>query len=92
MDRGSWKLSNPICGSSKVFVLPFVKLGESLHLLPKVIGVREELTFVVPSLCGFLNNVDVSKPLWRAEPQDKSLSRVYSLLHSCLFSFMLALD
>jgi hypothetical protein len=75
-----------------VFVLHFVKLVESLHLLPKVIGVSEELTFVVPSLCGFLNNVDVSKPLWRAEPQDKSLSRVYSLLHSSLFSFMFVLD
>jgi hypothetical protein len=25
------------------------------------------------SLCGYLNNVDVSKPLWREEPQDKSL-------------------
>jgi hypothetical protein len=25
------------------------------------------------SLCGYLNNVDVSKPLWRAEPRDKSL-------------------
>jgi hypothetical protein len=63
-----------------VFVLPFVNLVESLHLLPKVIGVREELTFVVPSLCGFLNNVDISKLLWRAEPRDKSLSRVCSLL------------
>jgi hypothetical protein len=67
-----------------VFVLPFVNLVESLHLLPKVIGVREELTFVVVSLCGFLNNVDVSKPLWRAEPQDKSLSRVCSHLYSCI--------
>jgi hypothetical protein len=38
-----------------VFVLPFVNLVESLHLLPKVIGVREELTFVVLCLCGFLN-------------------------------------
>jgi hypothetical protein len=54
MDRGSWKHSNPICGSSKVFVLPFVNLVESLHLLLKVIGVREELTFVVLSICGFL--------------------------------------
>jgi hypothetical protein len=59
-------------------------LVESLHLLPKVIGVREELTFVVPSLCGFLNNVDVSKPLWRAEPQDKSLSHVCSRLYYCI--------
>jgi hypothetical protein len=75
-----------------VFVLPFVNLVESLHLLPKVIGVREELTFVVLSLCGFLNNVDVGKPLWRAEPRDKSLSRVCSVLYSCLFLFMLALD
>jgi hypothetical protein len=37
------------------------------------------------SLCGYLNNVDVSKPLWRAEPQDKSLCHlcfyiIYSLL------------
>jgi hypothetical protein len=47
-----------------VFVLPFVNLVESLHLLLKVIGVREELTFVVLSLCGFLNNVDIGKPLW----------------------------
>jgi hypothetical protein len=85
-------LSNPICGRSKVFVLPFVKLVESLDLLPKVIGVREEWTFVVLSLCGFLNNVDVSKPLWRAEPRDKSLSRVCSHLYSCLFMFMLVLD
>jgi hypothetical protein len=64
-----------------VFVLPFVDLVESLHLLPKVIGVREELTFVVPSLCGFLNNVDLSKPLWQAEPRDKFLSRVCSRLY-----------
>jgi hypothetical protein len=75
-----------------VFVLPFVNLVESLHLLPKVIGVREELTFVVLSLCGFLNNVDVGKPLWRAEPWDKSLSRVCSVLYSCVFLFMLVLD
>jgi hypothetical protein len=47
-----------------VFVLPFVNLVESLHLLLKVIGVREELTFVVLSLCGFLNNMDIGKPLW----------------------------
>jgi hypothetical protein len=67
-----------------VFVLPFLNLVESLHLLPKVIGVREELTFVVLRLCGFLNNVDVSKPLWRAEPRDKSLSRVCSHLNSCI--------
>jgi hypothetical protein len=67
-----------------MFVLPFVNLVESLHLLPKVIDVRKELTFVVLSLCGFLNNVDVSKPLWRAEPRDKSLSRVCSLLYSCI--------
>jgi hypothetical protein len=92
MDRGSWKLSNPICGSSKVFVLPFVNLVESLHLLPKVVGVREELTFVVLSLCGFLNNVDVSKPLCRAEPRDKYFSRVCSHLYSCLFLFMLVLE
>jgi hypothetical protein len=45
-----------------VFVLPIAILVESLHLLPKVIGVREELTFVVLSLCSFLNNVDVSQP------------------------------
>jgi hypothetical protein len=51
--------------------------------------VREELTFVVPSLCGFLNNVDVSKPLWRAEPRDKSLSRACSCF---TYLFMLALD
>jgi hypothetical protein len=59
---------------------------ESLHLVPKVIGVREELTFVVPSLCDFLNNVDVSKPLWRAEPRDKSClvrALVYLLVHAC---------
>jgi hypothetical protein len=33
--------------------------------LPKVIGEREreEWIFVVLSLCGFLNNVDISKPL-----------------------------
>jgi hypothetical protein len=74
-----------------VFV-PFVNLVESLHLLPKVIGVREKLTFVVLSLCGFLNNVDVSKPLWRAEPRDKSLSRVCFYLYSCVFLFMLVLD
>jgi hypothetical protein len=67
-----------------VFVLRFVNLVESLYLLPKVIGLREELTFVVLSLCGFLKNVDVSKPLWRAEPQDKSLSRVCSRLYSCI--------
>jgi hypothetical protein len=75
-----------------VFVLSFVNLVESINLLPKVIGVREELTFVVLSLGGFLNNVDVSKPLWRAEPRDKSLSRVCSHLYSCLLLFMLVLD
>jgi hypothetical protein len=75
-----------------VFVLPFVNLVESLHLLLKVIGVREELTFVVISLCGFLNNMDVGKPLWRAEPRDKSLCRVCSVLDTSLFLFMLVLD
>jgi hypothetical protein len=49
---------------------------------------REEWTFVVLSLCGFLNNVDVGKPLWR---RDKSLSRVCCDLYSCLFIFMLVL-
>jgi hypothetical protein len=29
-----------------------------------VIGEREEWILVVLSLCGFLNNVDVGKPLW----------------------------
>jgi hypothetical protein len=69
-----------------VFVLPFVILVENLHLLPKVIGVIEELTFVVPSLCGFLNNMDVSKPLWRAEPWVNPclvLALVYLLVHAC---------
>jgi hypothetical protein len=75
-----------------VFVLPFVNLVESLHLLLKVIGVREELTFVVLSLCGLLNNVDVGKPLWRAEPRDKSLSHVCLVLDTSLFLFMLVLD
>jgi hypothetical protein len=28
------------------------------------------------SLCGYLNNVDVSKPLWQAEPRDKSLCQL----------------
>jgi hypothetical protein len=37
------------------------------------------------SLCGYLNNVDVRKHLWRAEPRDKSLCHlcfyiIYSLL------------
>jgi hypothetical protein len=51
-----------------------------------VIGVIEELTFVVPSLCGFLNNMDVSKPLWRAEPWVNPclvLALVYLLVHAC---------
>jgi hypothetical protein len=65
---------------------------ESLNLLPKVIGVREEWTIGVLSLCGFLNNVDVGKPLWRAEPRDKYMSRVCSVLYYCLFMFMLVLD
>jgi hypothetical protein len=47
-----------------VFVLPLVNLVESLHLLLKVIGEREEWILVVLSLYGFLNNVDVGKPLW----------------------------
>jgi hypothetical protein len=64
MARGYWKLSNLICGSSKVLVLPLVNQVESLHLLPKGIGEREEWILVVLSLCGFLNNVDISKPLW----------------------------
>jgi hypothetical protein len=31
------------------------------------------------SLCGYLNNVDVSKPFWWAEPRDKSLC------HLCIY-------
>jgi hypothetical protein len=51
-----WKLQG-VC-------ITLVNLVESLHLFPKVIGEREEWIFVVLSLCGFLNNMDVSKPLW----------------------------
>jgi hypothetical protein len=73
-----------------VFVLPHVNLVESLHLLPKVIGEREEWILVVLSLCGFFNNVDVSNPLWRAEPRDESclvcaLFHMLAHLYSCLF-------
>jgi hypothetical protein len=73
-----------------VFVLPLMNLVESLHLLPKVIGEKEEWILVVLSLCGFLNDVDVSKTLWRAEPRDKSCllcALIYMLAHpcSCLF-------
>ena len=64
-----------------MFVLPFVNLVESLHLLPKVIGEREEWIFVVLGLCGFLNNVDVGKPWWRAEPRVKSCVTVCLLLY-----------
>jgi hypothetical protein len=39
------------------------------------------------SLCGYLNNVDVSKPLWQAEPRDKSLC------HLCFyFIYILLVD
>jgi hypothetical protein len=36
-------------------------------------------------LGGFLNNVDVGKPLWRAEPRDKSLC------HLCCARYLLLL-
>jgi hypothetical protein len=75
-----------------VFVLPLVNLVESLHLLPYVIGEREEWIFVVLSLGGFLNNVDVGKPLWRVEPRDESLFRVCCDLYTCSSLFMLVLD
>jgi hypothetical protein len=32
----------------------------------------------------YLNNVDVDKPWWRAEPRDKQLCHLMLHLHSCI--------
>ena len=54
-----------------MFVLPENLSGTlTLNLgvgLEKRIGLEE-----AQSLCGFLNNIDIGKPWWRAEPRDKS--------------------
>ena len=50
--------------------------------LEKKIGLEE-----TQSLCGFLNNIDIGKPWWQAEPRDKSCLVPYVL--NCIICVLL---
>jgi hypothetical protein len=40
-------------------------------------------------LCGYLNNVDISKPLWRAEPRDNPcVTCAFTSYISCLLIYL----
>ena len=68
VSEGKFVLHEDLSGNLKI------NLGDGLE---KRIGLEE-----TQSLCGFLNNKDVGKPWWRAEPRDKSC--VLSLVLICI--------